>query len=147
MRSNLRKHFRDRHPLDLLEVGQDTVFGFPQCENCGLQVSRLPQYADRHRRSKHCRVGGERRRQHERAVASALALRREFNVEGRVLERVEVFKYLGRLLALGDDDAQCVRARLTAARKAWARIGKVLRAEGAPPKVAGKFFAAVCQAI
>ena len=86
-------------------------------------------------------------RQHKQAVALALALRREFTVNGRALERVEVFKYLRRILELGEDNAQSVRARLTAVRRAWARIGKVLHSESHPPKVAGKFFAAVCQAI
>ncbi len=46
----------------------------------------------------------------------ALALRREFNVNGTVLEWVEVFKYLGRLLAQDDDDAQAIWQQLQKAR-------------------------------
>ncbi len=55
-----------------------------------------------------CQLGVERRVQREAAVSSALALRRQFTIHGDVLEHVEVFKYLGRLLAQDDDDAQAV---------------------------------------
>jgi hypothetical protein len=58
----------------------------------------------------------DRRLQRESAISLALALRREFNVNGTVLEWVEVFKYLGRLLAQDDDDAQAIWQQLQKAR-------------------------------
>ena len=61
-------------------------------------------------------MGVERRQQREAAVTSALALRQQFSVNGEALERVEVFKYLGRLLAQDDDDIQAIRAQLRKAR-------------------------------
>ena len=63
------------------------------------------------------------------------------------MERVEVFKYLGRLLAQDDDDIQAIRAQLRKARATWARVGQVLRAENVPPRVAAKFYRAVVQAV
>jgi hypothetical protein len=42
------------------------------------------------------------------AVRSALALCQQFTVHGDVLERVEVFRYLSRLLSQDDDDIQAV---------------------------------------
>ncbi len=42
--------------------------------------------------------------QREAAVTLALALRQQFSVYGEVLKQVEVFKYLGCLLAQDDDD-------------------------------------------
>ena len=53
------------------------------------------------------------------------------------LERVEVVKYLGRLLTFVDDDTQAVRGDLTKAGRVWARISRVLRAENAPDPVCG----------
>ena len=50
-------------------------------------------------------------------------------------------------MEMGDNDAQCVRARIKKARSAWARIGRVLRSEGIAPRTAGKFFNAVVQAV
>ena len=44
-------------------------------------------------------MGVERRKQREAAVTLALALWQQFTVHGEALELVEVFKYLGRLLA------------------------------------------------
>ena len=63
------------------------------------------------------------------------------------MEQVEVFKYLGRLLAQDDDDIQTIRAQLQKARATWARVGQVLRAENVPPRVAAKFYKAVVQAV
>ncbi len=45
-------------------------------------------------------MGVERRKQREAAVTLALALRQQFTVHGEALERVEVFKYLGRLVSI-----------------------------------------------
>jgi len=138
----LRRHFRDIHPLDRVIVPKEGLF--PRCERCSMQVN--PAFP-RHIRTKECQVGVERRAQRESAVASALALRRQFTVHGDALERVEVFKYLGRLLAQDDDDAQAIRQQLRKARGVWARVGQVLRGENTSPRVAAMFYKAVVQAI
>ena len=61
-------------------------------------------------------MGVEQKKQREAAVTSALALWQQFSVHGEALERVEVFKYLGRLLAQDDYDIQAIRAQLRKAR-------------------------------
>ena len=66
-------------------------------------------------------MGTARRHQRDMAVCSALALRQQFTVHGDVLERVEVFRYLGGLLSQDDDDIQAVRSQLCKARGTWAR--------------------------
>ena len=48
---------------------------------------------------------------------------------------------------MGDNDAQCVRARIRKARGAWGRIGRVLRPQGLDPRTVGKFFNAAVQAV
>ena len=63
------------------------------------------------------------------------------------MERVEVFKYLGRLLAYDDNDVQAVRNNIKKARKCWRRVSRVLRAENASPRVCGMFYKATVQAI
>jgi len=68
-----------------------------------------PRYA-RHQYTKECQVGVEQKKGWEAAVTSALALRQQFSVYGDVLEQVEVFKYLGRLLAQDDDDIRAICA-------------------------------------
>jgi hypothetical protein len=138
----MRRHFQDVHPKDLVKVPKEGKFG--RCIRCRMQVD--PRYP-RHQYTKECQMGVERKKQREAAVASALALRHQFSVHGEALERVKVFKYLGRLLAQDDDDIQAIRAQLRKARATWARVGQVLRAENAPPRVAAKFYKAVVQAV
>ncbi len=58
-----------------------------------------------------------------------MALRRQFVVNGNVLDHVEVFKYLGLVLSQDNDDAHTVRAQIMKAYKCWVRIGKVLRSK------------------
>ena len=54
---------------------------------------------------------------------------------------------LGQLVAIDDDNAQAVRARLSKARAIWSMLSKVLRAENATPRVCGMFYRATVQAV
>jgi hypothetical protein len=67
--------------------------------------------------------------------------------DGEELQRVEVFKYLGRLLLHDDNDTQAMRANLAKARRCWAQVFQVLRSENASPKVCGVFYKATIQAV
>ncbi len=138
----LWRHFRDLHPLDRVLILKEGYF--PQCERCAMQVS--PAYP-RHIRTKECQLGVERKMQRESAVSLALALRRQFTIYGDVLERIEVFKYLGRLLVQDDDNAQAIWQQLQKARSVWARVSQVLRGENGGPLVAAKSYKAVVQAV
>ena len=64
-----------------------------------------------------------------------------------MLERVEVFKYFGRLLAQDDNDTQAIGQQLRKARSIWARVGQVLRGENVGPRIAAKFYKTVVQAV
>ena len=48
---------------------------------------------------------------------------------------------------MDDNDVQAVRGNLKKARKCWARISRLLRAENVSPWVAGMFYKATVQAI
>ena len=61
-------------------------------------------------------VGGKRR-QREAAVKAARALDVTFIAYNDKLERVEVFKYLGRLLLMDNNNVHAVQANLKKARK------------------------------
>jgi hypothetical protein len=88
----MRRHFRDVHPRDYVELQHEGFY--PCCERCEMQCN--PSYPT-HINSKECRAGEERRHQRDMTVRSALALRQQFSINDRVLERVDVFKYLGHL--------------------------------------------------
>ena len=64
-----------------------------------------------------CDDGEARRVQHEAAATSIKALEARFTLYGKELERVEVFRYLGRLLAFDDNDTQAMQVNLMKAHK------------------------------
>jgi hypothetical protein len=92
-------------------------------------------------------MGTVRQQQQKAVVASALALCHQFTVHGEALEKVKVFKYLGRMMAQDNNDVQAMRYQLRKARGTWARVGQVLRSENVTPWVAAKFYKAVVQAL
>ncbi len=76
-----------------------------------------------------------------------MALHQQFTIHGNVLEWVEVFKYLGWMMAQYDNNTQAIRAQLRKARATLARVGKVLWGENTSPNDAAKFYLAVVQAV
>jgi hypothetical protein len=90
-------------------------------------------------------IGTERKAQRKAVIDSAIVLCCNFKVHGEVLEKVEVLKYLGRLLVQDDEDVQAAWLQIQKAWVVWARVGQVLHAENATPQVAAKFYKAVVQ--
>jgi hypothetical protein len=123
-----RHHSRDLHPF--IRVVVLTEGYFPRCERCGMQVN--PAYP-RHIRTKECGAGMDGQLQRKLAISLALALWRKFTINGLVMERFKVFKYLGRLLAQEDDDAQAIRQQMRKARGVWALVGQGLCGENVMP--------------
>jgi hypothetical protein len=101
----------------------------------------------RHQRTQLCRDGWDKKVQHEAADTARVALTQLFTAYGGKLERVEVFKYLGRLVAYDDNDTQAMRGNLKKVRKSLGRVSCILRAENASPKVCGVFYIAIVQAV
>ena len=85
--------------------------------------------------------------QHEAATNSAQALEDSFQAYRVELDWVEMFKYLGRLLAFNNNDTQAMGGNLKKARQCWAQISRVLRAENASPQSCRMFYKATVQAI
>jgi hypothetical protein len=140
---NMQRHFWDLHPRDTVTVPKEGR-SYPRCGHCGMQVN--PQYTG-HWKTESCSIGVERLTQPKAAIDSAIALRCNVKVHGEVLEKVEVFKYLGHLLAQDDDNVQAVRLQIRKAWGVWARVSQVLRAENTAPRVAAKFYKAVVQSV
>jgi len=99
-----------------------------------------------HHRTELCQRGWERKLQHAAAVHSQEALEHSFTACGEELEWVEVFKYLGQLIAHDDADTKAMRSNLRKARGCWDQILHVLRAENAAARTCGMFYKATVQA-
>ena len=85
--------------------------------------------------------------QHEAAETARIALSQSFTAYGDKHERVEVFKYLGQLLAYDDNNTQAIQGNLKKVRKSWGQVSCILRAENDSPKVCGVFYTATVQAV
>jgi hypothetical protein len=76
-----------------------------------------------------------------------LALRQQFTVRGDVLEWVEVYEYLGWMMAQDLDNNQALCAQLWKACATWAQVGQVFWSKNTSPFFAAQFYQAVVQAI
>jgi hypothetical protein len=68
-------------------------------------------------------------------------------VHGDVLEMVEVYRFLGRLLLQDGNDVQAVQSQLHKAQGTWTRDGQVLHRESPPPRTSAKFYQAIVQSV
>ena len=139
----MRRHFRDVHPKDTVYLPWEGG-PHPRCRKCNMQCN--PSFP-KHGTTETCKVGEERQKQRNSAIDAALAIRQLFHIEGEVLERVNTFRYLGRILSQDDDDIRAVRTQIKKARGIWARVSQVLRADNVPPKISAKFYMAVVQSV
>jgi hypothetical protein len=145
-RFNLRRHFFMRHPQNLVCIPIEGSQPLPNCERCGLQTP-VEDLCQGHHWMVLCQRGWERKGQYAAAVHSQQALGQLFMAYGEELEQVEVFKYLGRLIAYDDPNNQAMRSNLRKARGCWARVSCVLWAENASPQTSGVFYKATVQAV
>ena len=58
---------------------------------------------------------------------------------GKPLTQVQLFKYLGRIIAYDGSDVPAARRQLARARAVWRRLSKVIAKESVPAPVAGMF--------
>ena len=128
------------HPQDLFDMPREGCY--PKCSRCRMQVNpeaRVLQGA-KSRKAMHAA-----RLQRKAVSDSVLDMVSKVYAYGEELERVEVFKYLGRLIAFDDDDTQAVHGNLKKALLVWARILRILWAENASAYVCGIFYKAAVQ--
>ena len=139
----LYRHFQHRHPYDTIHIRRDG--DRPKCVLCGLQCAFPSQQP--HLESEDCRRG--RLLQTKRVAANNLRRQMEvvITVGGVPLETVQIYKYLGRLLACNDDDWPAIHMNLKKARSRWASLSRVLVREGSTPRISGLFYKAVVQAV
>ena len=95
----MRRHFGFLHPLDLVKLPGEG--SYPKCKQYGVHVNPATMG---NQSSKTCKNMHATKLQRKVVSDSAKALEAKFFAYGVELERVEVFKYLGRLIAYDDED-------------------------------------------
>ena len=68
-------------------------------------------------------------------------------MNGRRIERVRSFTYLGRVLSQNDDDTNAITTQLERARKKWGSIVRILKNERAEPEIMARFYITVVMAV
>ena len=74
-------------------------------------------------------------------------MERAFQAYREPLETVISFKYLGRVLMVGDNNWPEVTGNLSTSSKIWMQMTRILIQEGENPKVSGLLFKVVFQAV
>ena len=112
---DLRRNFMFRHQEESVDIPGEGVY--PRCRHCKMQVAPTVVGSHGHQTSATCRLGTERKVQRAAAESSAEVVEETFTAYGEELERVKVFKYLGRLLSWDNNDTQSMRCNLQKARR------------------------------
>ena len=139
-------HFWRRHVRGTFIILEEGNLPHPPCENCDMLV---PWRAlnGRHKDTVMCKSGVERKRRRLAEVEIRESTDMAFEAYGEQLESVPRFTYLERVMTAGDDDWLAVVGNLAKARRSWGRLQRILRREGATPRISGSFFKAVVQQV
>ena len=135
------RHFCSKHPESEVVIKSDGRI--PKCDLCGMRAKDL----GRHQQSSTCKKLRGRRESERKQDLQAKASKVTFQVNGKNIERVRSFRYLGRILTDNDDDEECVTDNLRRARQKWGVIAKILKREGANPVCMSRFYLTVVQAV
>ena len=113
-----------------------------------MQVNATSEKAmTKHQDTETCKKSHKRKLQRKAHRRSALPLDKEFTAYVQKLERVEFFKYQGRLLTYDDNNIQDVRSNLKKARILRAQISDVLQSKNTSPKVCKMFYKATIKSV
>ena len=140
-RSTFYRHFCYRHPDADIVVKEDGEL--EKCESCGLRCINL----QRHKNSKTCKQLTQRRRNELLQDLQAQANHVSFNINGKQIERVSNFRYLGRIISEDGDDTKSIKDNIKRARHRWNRLAQILKREGANPICMSRFYRTIIQAV
>ena len=96
-----------------------------------------------HTEAHHSANKAERKRRRLAAEEEREVTTRAFGAYKLPLDMVTSFRYLVQVILAADDDCIALLKYLSRARVAWRRMTRILRREGAAPRVSGFFFKSV----
>ena len=74
-------------------------------------------------------------------------LQERFMTKRKLIKQVQLFKYLGRIIAYDGSDVPAARRQLARTRAVWGRLSKIIAKESVPAPVAGMFYQAAVAAV
>ena len=136
-------HWHVRDTVFILEKVNLLHPRFPCC-NILLPWSAMNRS---HLANAQCARGAERKRRRVADEKLQEISERAFQAYVEPLNNVTDFKYLGRVLMVGNYDWSAVAGNLQKSRKSWLRMLRILSRYGADLKVSGHLFKAAVQAV
>ena len=135
------RHFANRHPDAEIEIrgDRDTV----KCDLCGQRCYDLIK----HQKTSTCMKNRRRRGNEEKQTLQAKGNRITFKVNGKDIERVSRFKYLGRWFSDNDNNTYSIIDNIKKARGRWNCLASILKREGANAVCMGRFYLTIVQAV
>ena len=100
-----------------------------------------------HQKTKTCCIGRDERENKILQNKQAKGGEVEFYINGKELERMEEFKYLGSILPQDDHDTTAIIRQIKKARQSWNRITRKMKHEGSNAITIATFYSAVVQSI
>ena len=134
----MRVNFLHRHVRDTVVVLEEGNLPHPRCPRCDMLFPWRALNRS-HLATAQCARGAERKRRRLAEEELRKSSERAFQANGKPLENVTAFRYLGRLMTAGDDYCPSVVGNLQKASKSWGQLSRILSREGADPKVSGHF--------
>ena len=114
-----------------------------KCDLCGMRCVNLRG----HRGKSTCKQAAQRRYNEAMQEWQVEANGVGFIVNGKQIDRVWDFKYLGRYFTEDGDDTKCIQENVKMARQQWNSIANILKREGADPASMSRFYLTVIQAV
>jgi len=135
------RHFANRHPDADIEIrgDRDTL----KCELCGQRCYDL----NKHKQTSTCMKNRTRRSNEIKQTLQAKGDKVRFSVNGKEIERVKKFKYLGRWFREDDSDTCSIKENIRKANGRWNCLANILKREGANAVCMGRFYLTIVQAV
>ena len=124
-RTNLQFYFMHWHVEDTILVINKGPGPQPQCDQCGMFIP-WGEMTLRHLGNAICKISVERKRRHISSTSIQVSACIEFRAQYQVLENVETFNCLGRILSCNDRDWPSVAWNLQRERIKWGQLSSML---------------------
>ena len=139
IRTSMRVQFLHRHVRDTVIILEEGNHPHPRCLRCDMLVP-WKELNGRHITTAQCTEGVKRKRRQLAAEEMRESAERAFQAYGRPIKTVTLFKYLGRVMTESDNIWPEVVGYPQKSRKIWSWTTRILRREGASPRVLEMFL-------
>ena len=134
------RHFCNMHPNATINIIQDGPL--QRCPKCLGFARNLTS----HQLTQRCKLG-EARRIAEKQTYNMEKDNFTMEINGKPIETVKEFLYLGRWIFDSDDDTETINRQIKKTTYRWIRLSKILKRRDANPKIMGSFYQAIIQAV